>query len=72
MCFSQSGGVSVVSFSSLVYTKCIENGGKTMTTKNDVTGDRLITKVASNSYRDNWERIFGDKYKDGRAKPRQK
>ena len=43
-----------------------------MTTKNDVTGDRLITKVPSDSYRDNWERIFGDKYKHGRAKPRQR
>lgn len=43
-----------------------------MTTKNDVTGDRLITKVASDSYRDNWERIFGDKYKHGRTKSRSK
>lgn len=44
-----------------------------MTTKNDVTGDRLITKVASDSYRENWERIFGNnKYKHGRAKPKPK
>ena len=71
MCFSQSDGVLVVSFLCLVYMNFI-NSGKTMTTKNDVTGDRLITKVASDSYRDNWERIFGDKYKNGRAKTRQK
>jgi hypothetical protein len=32
-----------------------------MTTKNDVTGDRLISKTASDAYRDNWERIFGKK-----------
>lgn len=30
-----------------------------MTTKNDITGDRIATKVTSKSYRDNWERIFG-------------
>jgi len=37
-----------------------------MTTKNDVTGDRIITKSSSNAYRDNWDRIFGDKYRNGR------
>lgn len=36
------------------------NGGS-MTTKNDVTGDRLISKIPSDNYRDNWERIFGKK-----------
>jgi len=37
-----------------------------MTTKNDVTGDRLITKASSNAYRDNWDKIFGNKYNDER------
>ena len=30
-----------------------------MTTKNDITGDKLATKPASEAYRDNWDRIFG-------------
>lgn len=30
-----------------------------MVTKNDITGDKLATKPASDAYRDNWERIFG-------------
>jgi hypothetical protein len=29
--------------------------------KNDITGDEIKTKVQSNSYTDNWERIFGKK-----------
>lgn len=37
-----------------------------MTTKNDVTGDRLISKIPSDVYRNNWEKIFGNKYKHGR------
>ena len=32
-----------------------------MTAKNDVTGDTLATKPASEAYRDNWELIFGKK-----------
>lgn len=28
--------------------------------KNDITGDSLTTKAASNSYRDGWDRIFGN------------
>lgn len=39
-----------------------------MTTKNDVTGDRIITKSSSDAYRDNWNRIFGNKYKDRKVK----
>ena len=27
--------------------------------RNEITGDSLITKPASNSYRDGWDRIFG-------------
>lgn len=32
-----------------------------MTAKNDITGDKLTTKPASEAYRDNWDRIFGEK-----------
>lgn len=32
-----------------------------MTSKNDITGDILVTKVTSEAYRDNWDRIFGKK-----------
>jgi hypothetical protein len=34
-----------------------------MATKNDITGDSIQTKAASDAYRDNWERIFGKKDK---------
>lgn len=30
-----------------------------MTAKNDVTGDPIVSKPATNSFRDGWERIFG-------------
>lgn len=30
-----------------------------MTSTNDVTGDPIKTKVATDEYRDNWERIYG-------------
>lgn len=40
-----------------------------MTTKNDITGDALKTKPASEKYRDNWDRIFGQKKKD-KPKPK--
>lgn len=29
-----------------------------MTTRNDVTKDRLVSKKNTNSYRDGWDRIF--------------
>lgn len=32
-----------------------------MTAKNDVTGDRIISRSSSERYRENWERIFGKK-----------
>jgi hypothetical protein len=33
-----------------------------MTTScNDITGDQLISKTPSDSYRDGWDRIFGNK-----------
>jgi hypothetical protein len=32
-----------------------------MTSKNDITGDSLTTRAASDKYRDGWERIFGQK-----------
>ncbi len=34
-----------------------------MATKNDVTGDAIQTKLASDLYRQNWEKIFGKKTK---------
>lgn len=34
-----------------------------MTTKNDVTGDNLVTKETTDAYREGWDRIFG-KQKD--------
>ena len=38
-----------------------------MTAKNDVTGDPIKSRHASNLYRDNYDRIFGKKEKkDGR------
>jgi hypothetical protein len=30
-----------------------------MTAHNDVTGDSLVTKAATDKYRDGWDRIFG-------------
>lgn len=30
-----------------------------MTTKNDITGDEIKTKIISESYRENFEKIFG-------------
>jgi hypothetical protein len=34
-----------------------------MATKNDVTGDAIQTKMTSDLYRQNWEKIFGKKKK---------
>lgn len=34
-----------------------------MAARNDVTGDSITTKSSSNAYRDNWDRIFGEKNK---------
>lgn len=34
------------------------------TAKNDITGDKIVTKKPSDSYRDGWDRIFGNKAKD--------
>jgi hypothetical protein len=31
----------------------------TMTTRNDITGDEIKTKGVSDSYRDNFDKIFG-------------
>ena len=35
-----------------------------MTTQNDITGDEIRTKVNSDAYRENWDRIFGKKKKE--------
>lgn len=32
-----------------------------MAGRNDITGDALISKTATESYRDGWDRIFGKK-----------
>lgn len=32
-----------------------------MTSRNDITGDEIKTKIGSDNYRDGWERIFGNK-----------
>ena len=39
-----------------------------MTSKNPITGDRLVTKPATDDYRENWERIFDNKYKADKDK----
>ena len=32
-----------------------------MATKNDITGDSISTKQVTDKYRDNWDKIFGQK-----------
>jgi len=34
-----------------------------MATKNDITGDELITKATTNAYADGWDRVFDNKEK---------
>lgn len=34
-----------------------------MASRNDVTGDNLISKTSNDNYRNNWDRIFGNKDK---------
>lgn len=34
-----------------------------MTTKNDITGDTLVSKDTNDAYREGWDRIFGKKEK---------
>lgn len=34
-----------------------------MAAKNDITGDSIVTKSATESYRSNWDLIFGKKKK---------
>lgn len=34
-----------------------------MVSRNDITGEKIITKPSTNSYADGWERIFGKKRK---------
>ena len=34
-----------------------------MATKNDITGDSLVSRGPTDSYRDNYDRIFGKKNK---------
>ncbi len=37
-----------------------------MTSTNDITGDSITTGVVSDSYRDNWDGIFGKKPNESR------
>ena len=39
-----------------------------MTAKNDITGDPLVSKSPTESYRDGWDRIFGKKNKEEKEK----
>lgn len=32
-----------------------------MASRNDITGDSLVSKTATEAYRDGWDRIFGNK-----------
>lgn len=32
-----------------------------MTAKNDITGDNIVSRASTDSYRDNYDRIFGKK-----------
>lgn len=34
-----------------------------MTAKNDVTGDKIISRVSNDKYNEGWDRIFGKKNK---------
>jgi hypothetical protein len=34
-----------------------------MATKNDITGDSIISKTNTKQYEDNWDKIFGKKKK---------
>ncbi len=34
-----------------------------MTSRNDITGDSILTKASSDAYRDNWDKIFGKRAK---------
>lgn len=38
-----------------------------MATRNDITGDSLISKGTTKAYRDNYERIFGNKKKESQT-----
>ena len=40
-----------------------------MTTKNDLTGDKLQSKISNKNYRDNWDAIFSKKKKEKDVKP---
>ena len=40
-----------------------------MATRNDITGDELISKMNSQAFRDNFDRIFGVKKKERYVPP---
>lgn len=37
----------------------LSSGSGLMIATNDITGDQIVTKPASDLYRNNWDRIFG-------------
>lgn len=42
-----------------------------MATKNDITGDPLVSKSPTEAYRDGWDLIFGKKFATSRIGPNQ-
>lgn len=38
-----------------------------MASRNDVTGDSLVSRSNSDTYRDNWSRIFGKKDEESKT-----
>ena len=40
---------------------CRKNERKTMTTRNEITGDELRSRTSTEKYRDNYDKIFGKK-----------
>ena len=39
-----------------------------MASKNDITGDSIVTKNINNSYRDGWDRIFNKTQTENKEK----
>jgi hypothetical protein len=37
--------------------------------RNDITGDSLVSKTANQAYRDGWDRIFGKKKEEKKQAP---
>lgn len=37
-----------------------------MATRNNITGDRMVSKTSSEEYRNNWDAVFGKKKEEGK------